>query len=156
MTTENNNLEDKKTKKVTLNRQEGAELNDETRCKKRPARERLQILRTSGGKTRNGYVRRWVEDKRTNSVFGSNIKDREFLGYTVVENEDTDIHTMTGKPLGSVVEKFERNGSRMVLMEIPKEEYDEIQAAKQEALIKPLTGEGFYETAHIDVKHRIE
>ncbi len=158
MTTETVNVEDKKPKKVTLNRNEGAELNDEARVPKRTKREALRLLRVAGGKTRPGYVRRWVKDKRTSGYTGSNIEDKKFLGYTIVENEDRDIQTMTGKPMGGVVEKFEANGDRMVLMEIPIEEYEEIQAIKAEQIVQPkvLRGDGFDPNAHIDMKHQFE
>jgi hypothetical protein len=133
---------------------EGTELNDSTRAKKRPAREKLQQLKLLGGNTRAGYVRRWVKDKMTTSQFGSNIKDKECLGYEVVTNEGINSDKSYGKPTGSVVEKFEFDGTRMVLMEIPKDEYDELQTEKRAMsarALEPLKGNGIYEDAKLSV-----
>lgn len=126
---------------------EGTALNDSTRVKKRPARERLQQLKVLGGLTRPGYVRRWVADKPTSSQFGTNIKDKECLGYTVVTNEEIHSDREYASIMGSVVEKKESDGARMVLMEISCEDYDELQAAKAEMRqnnTKALEGTGFY------------
>ncbi len=126
---------------------EGTALNDSTRIKKRPARERLQQLKVMGGLTRPGYIRRWVKDKTTSSQFGTNVKDKECLGYTVVTNESIGSDRAYAQPMGSVVEKLESDGVRMVLMEISCEDYDDLQDAKREMRTtnaKALEGSGYY------------
>ncbi len=126
---------------------EGTALNDATRVAKRPARERLMQLKVLGGLTRPGYIRRWVKDKATSSQFGTNIKDKECLGYTVVTGEGIGSDREYAKPMGSVVEKLESDGCRMVLMEISCEDYDELQKAKQDMRqnsTRALEGDGFY------------
>ncbi len=126
---------------------EAAPLNDSTRVAKRPARERLMQVKVMGGLTRPGYIRRWVKDKTTSSQFGTNIKDKECLGYTVVSNEDIGSDRNYASMPGSVVEKLESDGARMVLMEISCEDYDELQAAKQAMRannVQALEGPGFY------------
>jgi len=126
---------------------ESAALNDSTRVKKRPARERLQQLKVMGGLTRPGYIRRWVKDKATSSQFGSNVKDKECLGYTVVTNEIIGSDREYASAMGSVVEKKESDGVRMVLMEISCEDYNELQEAKAAMRnndVKALEGNGFY------------
>ncbi len=126
---------------------EGTALNDSTRVAKRPMRERLMQLKVMGGLTRPGYIRRWVKDKATSSQFGTNIKDKECLGYTVVTNEEIGSDREYASQMGSVVEKKESDGARMVLMEISCEDYDELQAAKQSMRnnqVQALEGPGFY------------
>ena len=126
---------------------EGTALNDATRVAKRPARERLMQLKVLGGLTRPGYIRRWVKDKATSSQFGTNIKDKECLGYSVVTNEVIGSDREYASTMGSIVEKKESDGARMVLMEISCEDYDELQAAKQSMRsnqVQALEGPGFY------------
>lgn len=131
-------------------------LNDSTRAK-RPAREKLALVRASGGHKRPGYVRRWVHDKRTSSATGSKIEDNRILGYELVYNEDIDSQKEFGAKMGSVVEKFEADGTRMVLMEIPQDEYDELQQEKlnmNNEKLAPAQGEGIYKNATLDIKRK--
>ena len=133
-----------------------APINNSTRAK-RPAREKLKILKASGGQERPGYCRRWVADKRTSSAFGSNIRDKEILGYTLVENEDVNSQREFGAKTGSVVEKFESDGTRMVLMEIPIDEYQELQEEKHlmnAKRLEPAQGEGIYKDASIKISNK--
>jgi hypothetical protein len=119
-------------------------LNDDSRAKRRPVRETLAMLHAAGGQTREGYVRRWVEDRRTSSVFGSRIEELKALGYELVNNEELGIDGQTASRLGSLTHKKEKNGQELYLMEIPLDIYDEIQAIKREKIVlpEPLKGEG--------------
>lgn len=129
-------------------------LNDDSRAKRRPIRETLEKMHAAGGRPREGFVRRWIKEKRTSSMYGTRTKELEALGYTFVKDEDLGIDGMVAGKFGSLTHKVERNGDELYLMEIPTDIYKEIQAIKLEKVItpSPLSGEGFATDAKLTTK----
>lgn len=77
--------------------------------------------------TREGYVRRLVND------IDDRIERFKLAGWTLVENETVgDPHAGDASSLGSVTTKSVGAGVKAVLMEIPKDLYNEDQRDKQQ------------------------
>ena len=80
---------------------------------------------------KEGFVRRFVNDS------DGRVPEIQELGYNVVE-ESTAIGdrgvTKQNQSLGSGARKHVGNGITAILMEIPKESYDEMQKEKAEAI----------------------
>ena len=106
------------------------------RAKNRPQRKPLHRRKALEAKPREGYVRRWV-----NEEIGA-IEAYKEAGYSLVldkEADSSDERAQEASKMGSVVRRVvnkDPNASTKtaVLMEIPKEFYDEDQKAKSEAL----------------------
>lgn len=104
----------------------------------RPKRTPLGMRNVLAAEQREGYVRRWVND----------VDDRllraEAAGYkTVLKPADlSDPKAGAGTQVGSAVAKSVGAGVRAVLMEIPREFYEEDQAAKQRNVDRREAGIG--------------
>ena len=92
----------------------------------RPKRTPLGLRNVLQAAPREGYVRRYFND------VGDRLARAEAAGYTRVQsNADTSDPSMGPSQLGSGTTKSVGGGINAVLMEIPREFYDEDQAAKQ-------------------------
>lgn len=111
---------------------------DDSRAKQRPERIPLAKQRIIGFDQRDGYVRRFVND--VPGRIASFIR----AGWTIVsENGDKShdglahVETQLGSAVQRVVNKGINAEARVaILMEIPKDLFDEDQAAKQDAIDK--------------------
>jgi len=109
-----------------------------SRAKGRPERKPLHRRKLLDAKPRDGYVRRWV-----NEEIGA-IEAYEEAGYSLVQGDEdaSQMRAQTESQMGSsvirrVVNKDPNASTKTaVLMEIPKEFYEEDQRAKQEQLDK--------------------
>lgn len=105
---------------------------EENRPKRVPIHEQHRNVMTASQKP--GFVRRWVNDVADASG-GSRIEKFKLAGYMVVEDEvkvgDTQVKNQN-QTLGTGARKVvDSSGKTAVLMEIPKELYEEDQRAKQ-------------------------
>lgn len=81
---------------------------------------------------RKGFSPRWVD-----VASPGNIEVYSKLGYTVVKKDEVDMQVGDMKPsdssrFGSAVTAQSKDGHLMVLMEIPQDIFDEIEAEKEE------------------------
>lgn len=92
----------------------------------RPKRTPLGMRNVLAAEQRTGYVRRWVNDTE------DRLERAQAAGYAPVLKpaDAADPRAGSGSQIGSPVAKSVGGGVRAVLMEIPKEFYDEDKAAK--------------------------
>lgn len=92
----------------------------------RPKRVPLHRQNIIQANTREGYVRRMVND------VDDRIERFKLAGWSPVENESVgDPHAADPSSVGSMTVKSVGQGTKAVLMEIPKDIYDEDQKDKQ-------------------------
>ena len=93
----------------------------------RPKRTPLGTRNVLTAEPREGFVRRWIND------VDDRIERAKAAGYSPVQTptEVGDPKAGADSQMGSVVAKSVGGGTRAILMEIPKDYYDEDQAAKQ-------------------------
>lgn len=92
----------------------------------RPKRIPLHRQNIIKANTREGYVRRMINDT------DDRMERFKLAGWTPVENETVgDPHAADPSSVGSITTKSVGAGTKAILMEIPKNLYDEDQAAKQ-------------------------